>query len=240
MNENPQSSTRNWCSLAEAAVQLSVSEKTLRRRIKAGEIEAEKVPIEGGGLAWRVHLESNALDNVPEAQWPNATHVPEVVPEAQRTMIERESSALDTRTQTQRPNAPEGSDTRARSRAGHNQSGDNSELIELLRERLALADARERQMNLQIEAANQQAATATAALREYLKVQAKALPSGEAQGESSTRNETVVSRRDASQQPQNASMSQEPPNIKNAAQSGLRGEGLRDLRTIFRKILGIG
>jgi chromosome segregation ATPase len=40
--------------LAEAAFRLGVSERTLRKRIAAGTLAAEKKPIEGGGSGWQI------------------------------------------------------------------------------------------------------------------------------------------------------------------------------------------
>ena len=258
-SENPQSSTRKSHSLVAAAALLNVSEKTLRRRIKAGEVEAEKVSLDGGGLAWRVYLKSNAgvratdkVASVPEAQWTNATDVPEVVPEPQWTTFERESRVLDNAMDTQRPNVPEVSIARAGTATDSvpeplaaplqppTRDESTLELLALLRERLTAADERERQMSLQIEAANRQAAEATAALREYLKVQARALPGpADEKTSSSTRSEAVVSRENAPQAPINAATAPKPQTTKKAAQIGSRGEGLRELRAIFKKLLGV-
>ena len=43
-----------WLTVTEAAARLGVSEKTLRKRIKSGQIEAQKVTLPAGGVAWRV------------------------------------------------------------------------------------------------------------------------------------------------------------------------------------------
>lgn len=48
-------------SVTEAAAMFGVSEKTIRRRIKAGELFASKQPLDGGGISWRVLLHS-AMD----------------------------------------------------------------------------------------------------------------------------------------------------------------------------------
>ena len=48
-------------SVAEAASMLHVSEKTVRRRIKVGELDASKQPLDGGGIGWRV-LIGNTMD----------------------------------------------------------------------------------------------------------------------------------------------------------------------------------
>jgi len=46
-----------WLSLAEAAVTLGVSEKTLRRRIKAGQVDARQEPTKYG-QAWKVWVDT--------------------------------------------------------------------------------------------------------------------------------------------------------------------------------------
>ncbi len=45
---------RDWLTVTEAAAQIGVSEKTLRKRINAGTIEAQKITLPAGGVAWRV------------------------------------------------------------------------------------------------------------------------------------------------------------------------------------------
>lgn len=268
-HENSASSTRKSHSLAAAAAMLNVSEKTLRRRIKAGDVAAEKVSIGGGGLAWRVYLESNAtdkvanaMDNAVDTQWTNATDVPEVVPEPNWTNFERGSRVLDNATDTQRTNVPEVSIARAGTVLDNATDNTNAtvleplasslqpkardestvELLALLRERLTAADERERQMSLQIEAANRQAAEATAALREYLKMQAKALPSGETRDQlgevgtgASTRHDAETSRDVGAESPINAATGK----VTSSTRNGLRGEGLREMRATFKKLLGL-
>lgn len=68
-------------SLLEAAQRLDISERTLRRRIKAGEIRAEKQPLDGGGAAWRVFIEpdkpTGATDNVADTERTRAGTVAE-------------------------------------------------------------------------------------------------------------------------------------------------------------------
>lgn len=53
--------------LLEAAQRLNISERTLRRHIKAGKVKAEKKALEGGGTAWEVFLDlDNVADSVPD------------------------------------------------------------------------------------------------------------------------------------------------------------------------------
>lgn len=46
--------TTKWLTVTEAAAQLGVSEKTLRKRIARGNVAAHKVTLPTGGWAWRV------------------------------------------------------------------------------------------------------------------------------------------------------------------------------------------
>jgi hypothetical protein len=46
--------TSFWMTLSQASVVAGMSERTLRRRIEAGEVRAAKIPLPGGGVAWRV------------------------------------------------------------------------------------------------------------------------------------------------------------------------------------------
>jgi excisionase family DNA binding protein len=43
-----------WLTTSQAATALGVTPKTIRRRIKAGELEARKVARDGGGIVWEV------------------------------------------------------------------------------------------------------------------------------------------------------------------------------------------
>lgn len=51
-----------WLTVTEAAARIGVSEKTLRKRIASGIIDAEKIPLDGGGWKWRVS--ANRLEAV--------------------------------------------------------------------------------------------------------------------------------------------------------------------------------
>jgi hypothetical protein len=71
-----------WLTLAQAAAERGLSEKTLRKRIAAGEVEGRKVPLDGGGTAWRVRplggSESGVPVSVPAVTEPRAGIGPEV------------------------------------------------------------------------------------------------------------------------------------------------------------------
>jgi hypothetical protein len=99
--------------LLDAARVLGVSEKTVRRRIQAGELEAEKIAIDGGGLAWRVYLPDdatdNATDNATAMTEARAGHAMDNAPDTPTLAPEPEMTVLD----TQRPNATAMTGTRA-------------------------------------------------------------------------------------------------------------------------------
>lgn len=57
MSEQSTVETREALTVTGAARVIGVSEKTVRKRIAAGAIEAEKVTLAGGGWAWRVNPE---------------------------------------------------------------------------------------------------------------------------------------------------------------------------------------
>jgi small-conductance mechanosensitive channel len=103
--------------------------------------------------------------------------------------------------------------------------------VELLRDALRRereATAREReiadQWRAQVEAANRQASEATAALREHLKLSAKALPSPD---ETSAHN--------APQSAQTSETGKEARPLASAAQSGTR----REARPLWKVLLGV-
>jgi hypothetical protein len=69
-------STPEFGTLAQGAAAYGVSEKTLRKRIHAGEVSGEKVALEGGGIGWRVAMPTNAPEVAPEVGTERAGTVP--------------------------------------------------------------------------------------------------------------------------------------------------------------------
>ena len=180
-----------------------VSEKTIRRRIKAGELTASKQPLDGGGISWRVQIGGamdtgvdNVMDNqvdrrrnrdgqragTPHAQSPTAMDTD--VDKADNMMDSRAGTAMDSVMDT-------GVDTRGVSLSNIplaiSQDADRAQTnheVELLRVQLDSARAeadREREFSAllksQLEAVTQSEATTKAALREALRAMPKALPS---------------------------------------------------------------
>jgi excisionase family DNA binding protein len=161
-----------WLSLSQAAARLGVSEKTLRRRIHAGEIEGEKTAMEGGGLAWRVRLDGGARDkcsqstlNVPEAVPEPSGARAGIVPELIHSQTARDGSAMDKRAGTVPEVVPELSDSVPEPKTD---SGQSTLTAHLLEENKFLRGA--------LEARDRDAAELRAALREALKLSNRALP----------------------------------------------------------------
>jgi excisionase family DNA binding protein len=153
-----------YFTVSQAAARLGVSERTLRKRIKAGEVEAEKHPLDGGGVAWHVQLSPDRTGSEPEAERKNE-------PEANRKLFESESASERKRTGSGTETAPEVSDTRAGSEP-------EAGLIDQLRDENAFLRAQIDAWRLQAEAANRTAAETSAALRKALDQMPKAITAG--------------------------------------------------------------
>lgn len=235
------SSSRAGLSLLDAARELGVSEKTLRRRIKAGEIEAEKVSLEGGGLEWRVFLDQ-------------APTVPEVVPEATGaragTQNDRAGIVPDTPAdvpevlltvpESQRPSAPEVSETRAGTVPevvpDTGQSTLVAHVLEENRFLRAQLEAAEQERRQRAEEHARQLAEVTAALREALKAQPRALlestSSVPVQDDLSSQSTLMAQSSAAAANQPETGRNQEPQGIQSTLDrsKGLRGWLLRVLR----------
>jgi excisionase family DNA binding protein len=202
---------REYLTVPQAAARLGLSERTLRKRIKAGEIEAEKRPIIGGGVAWQVLLSPERAGSEPEAE---------------RKPFESESRAERKRAGSGTENAPEVSVPRAGSEPEAN-------LVAHLKEENAFLRAQIDAWRLQAEAANRTASETSAALREALKAMPKGLPSG------STPNAEKTSREDAPQAPQSATGEEIPTASTPVAQRGAKRRELTGWQRIGARILGI-
>ncbi len=212
MSENPQSSTRSGAdarevvSITEAAKRLSISVRTIQRRLDSGDLEAVCE-----GDTRRVRLPEMSRDTTRQVDAPKG--------DTQR--VNRHSRSMQgdsTRHDDTLHDAPYVAPERDSQR-------------DMMFELMAEKDARIVDLRSQVEAANRQAAEATAALREYLKMQNKALP----EPISSTRNDAPISPENPPELAQMPQMGKQTQTTKNAA----RGEGLRDLRAILKSLLGI-
>ncbi len=224
-SENLQSSTRcdEWLTVSQAAAALGISERQARRY--AGRLD-DDVRREGSPEAGHQNGGRPALVRLQamRAMRKSATG---------RVQMEPEPDATPDRAEHEPDVKPDIGPDVQKAEAGHKPDALSSALVSQLQSENAFLRA-------QVEAANRQASEATVALREYLKMQAKALPSGEKLEQvgtgSSTRNEAAISSTESPERAINVVVSKA---MKNAAQSGLRGEGLRELRAIFKKILGV-
>jgi excisionase family DNA binding protein len=239
------SESARWLSTSQAAARLGVSEKTVRRRIERGELDAEKVPLDGGGVQWRIRLDSGTdiemdseMDSVPEVETEPRRNragtfeaVPEVVPEAQRTKSER----AGTETNSEVDSAPEVSVPRV---------GTVSEVVP---EVAALRDALERERELnsflrdQIAEGNRNSQELRAALREALRAMPKALPIGEPTANSlhdQNLTKPHVSTPEAAATQTTPKRPTGPQNAPERAETARRGDGLSLVREGIRRIFG--
>ncbi len=180
MNE-PRSQT---VSVAQAAAMLHVSEKTIRRRIKTGELTARKQPLDGGGIGWRVQIGAQ-----------NGTGVDTVMDnevDTRRNRSGQRDGQKHAQTQSEVDNAVDVMDSEMDRRAGTvmDKAMDGAIVnheAELLRVQLDAARAevgREREftalLKSQLEAVTQSEAQTKAALREALRAMPKQLGAGDA------------------------------------------------------------
>jgi hypothetical protein len=197
--------------VAQASATLNVSEKTLLRRIKAGQIEARKEPLAAGGMAWRVHLDSSALDIGKDiAPEPEGTKTERAgtVPEAERTKNGRDGHAKDS--------APEVSIARAGTAKDTQRTEESNDLLAHLKEE-------NRFLRGLVEQRDRDAAELRAALREALKAMPKALPEGTA-----TAPPSPVSTAISSDEPT-------PASAGKAAQIAVK----REARPLWKVVLGV-
>jgi hypothetical protein len=157
-----------WFSVAQAAVALGVSERAVQKRCHNGKLTARRITTPQG-TRWEVLAEELTRTNT-------------------RTPEPNQDANEPSKDANQRPNANIRTEPTNSSLTGHeesqtiedaNQRTDPNELanepgrelVEQLRSEISF-------LRGQIEFANRQASESTAALREHLKLSAKALPSG--------------------------------------------------------------
>lgn len=212
----------DYLTVSQAAARLGISERTLRKRIKAGELEAEKRPLNGGGVAWQVQLSQDRAGSEPEAERKNE-------PEARRKPFESESTSKRKRTGSEMENAPEVSDTRAGSEP-------EAGLIIQLRDENTFLRAQIDAWRLQAEAANRTAAETSAALRKALDQMPKALPDGEELEQVGTQKRARENDPQAAQSQPNDQTDAAP---KQSAPRGARVRKMTAWQRIGARILGI-
>lgn len=199
-----------YVTVSQAAARLGISERTLRKRIKAGEVEAEKRPLGGGGVAWHVHI-------LPERAGSE--------PEARRKSFESENASERKRAGSGTENAPEVSEPRAGSEP-------EADLVAQLKEENAFLRSQIDAWRLQAEAANRTASETSAALRKALDAMPKALASG------STPDAGTATRENAPREPQNATGDQIATSTPVARHSG-RAQKLARWQRVATRILGV-
>ncbi len=155
---NVPESPAKWVSVSQAVALLGISEKTVRKRIASGQLEAKRVPQKRGGISYLVALETEAETELLEAE----------------TEAERKPASVKAQTETEV--------LRAERKRDGTRNGSGTEL-EMLREQLL----RERELNaffrLQIEEGNRNAAELRSALRKSLDNAPRQLTVGSAASE---------------------------------------------------------
>jgi hypothetical protein len=163
--ESPESGAA-WLSVSEAAAALSVSDKTVWRRARAGQLTARKVAGGRGALVWEIALESTGQKQ-PANHAANRTEAPE---------SERKQSGQTMRPTGQQPAKPTGQSDGTEATG----NGDTGARF------MAHLEAENKFLRAALEQRDRDAAELRAALREALKAMPKALTSGAASGDSQT------------------------------------------------------
>ncbi len=209
----------------QAAAALGISERTLRKRIKAGEIEARKYSMPGGGLSWRVSLPDrtgSGTETEPEAER-------KIEPEANRKHFERETIAERKRAGSEVESAPEISEPRTGSgtedRTGSAPEAESTPEYSRQIERLESEVLFLRGL---VEQRDRDAAEMRAALREALRSMPKAIEAG-SQSTPDQPRETVP--RDGQSTP--------TPKATPAQSSGTQRPAAREMRPLWKVMLGI-
>ena len=234
-------------SVSEAAAIFKVSEKTVRRRIKAGELTASKQPLDGGGIGWRVNIGTvldigtdNAMETEVDArrnrdgQRAGTPHAQ--APTAMDNAVDRMDRVMDNRAGTGTDSAM---DTRGRGASPSiiplaiSQNADRAQLnheVELLRVQLDSARAeasREREqsdfLKSQLEDANRNAQELRASLRAALSAMPKQLTAGDA----------------ATSPPQDAPQINAPNNVPIVSPDAVKSPPARTPRPLWKLMFGI-
>jgi hypothetical protein len=151
--------TEQWLTVPQASAVLLVSEKTVRRRIKAGELPARKESLDGGGNRWIVQVDTG-LDT-------------------RRNPVGQRNGHAHAQTETGLDNALDTLGTDMDKRAGTGLDiavADRREIEAELRAQLVREREFSATLKSQLEAVTQSEAQTKAALREALRAMPKALP----------------------------------------------------------------
>jgi hypothetical protein len=202
MSENQAASTRDSVTLSQAAAHFGISEKTLRKRIHAGVVRAEKLPLNGGGVGWMVFLDGRAgsgMETVPEVGTEQNGSVPELleaVPEVISTVTEAQRNIAPEVTATRAGSVPE---VEARVLAAENEVRVLSEALQRADQATERAERNADQWRNQVEAANRDAAELRIALREALRAMPKQLNAADVELRNATPQTPIAETSPASQ-----------------------------------------
>ena len=201
--------SRPALTLSQAAAMLGISEKTARKRIAAGEIEGEKIALDGGGVAWRVYLDGAS---VPEAERNFTVPRAGSEPEHTHSQNERNRSGMVSAVVSE----PEVTGTRAGSVMVN-----ASEVLqaESTVEFLAHLKSENAFLRAALEARDRDAAELRAALRSALNAMPKQLEAGSTVEFDRTQGATI-----------------KPPE---AATNGQQSQARREPRPLWKLLLGI-
>ncbi len=153
-----------WLTVSQAAAARGISERTLRKRIKAGEIDAEKRAQAGGGLAWCVAPMGTEPETERKRDGSGTENRTGSEPEAERKPIKHETPPERKRTGSEMESGPEVSDPRTG-------SGTESKRIAEMRGEIQF-------LRGVVEAQNRDAAEMRATMRALVAAQTLALTSG--------------------------------------------------------------
>jgi hypothetical protein len=219
MSENSESSTRSgdWLTVSQAAAALGISERQARRDAKR--LKADDRRDAGHKSQMAGHMAGHDAGH-KSGSCPALVRLQALRDVRENAVSRAKFPTPDIQTDT----APDIMPDTIAPNAGHDAGHMTGALLSQLQSENAFLRA-------QVEAANRQAAEATAALREYLKMQAKALPDGQ----SSTRNYGETSHDVGAETPINAATGKQSPDAKNAAQNNAR----REMRPLWKVILGV-
>jgi hypothetical protein len=218
-------------SASQAAALLGISEKTLLRRIKAGTVQAEKVALDTGGLAWRVTLDTggkdNAIDNAPEPTGARAG-----------TPFEHKPAEVEERKGQRAGTVPELLEERAGTAMDNATDNPSGEVLALLKSENAF-------LRGMVEQHQRSEAELRASLRAALAAMPKALPEGEKLEQAGAGTETstpVVPEKEPIEAAQGAQSTPADQTVQVTKQSPQRGVQRRKLTAWQRmaaRVLGI-
>lgn len=231
--ENTTETGANWLSVAQACAALNLSEKTVRKRIKAGEIEAMRVALDKGGTAYRIPqravyglgtaVETEAQRNIIEG----GTEAKETLKEGGTEFLERNGTETESKVERERNTHAIETEQPANvsvpvstPKEWEQREADFRDEIKFLRDQLGEA--------------NRNAAELRAALRKSLEAMPKAITSGTL----GAAVEAPISPNKFPDEPTPAQHAETPQNAQKAAANALPPVA-REMRPLWKVIFGI-